>query len=158
MVEQQNTVVVGIFEQPTQAKKTVDELRRAGYRDDEIDFLARDEMPETTEEKNVNVTTSAIGGALGILVGAVGASFMPGLGQYLAFAIILTALGLAIVGTLIGNILGTLTQTGLSVSRYYQREREKGRSIVLVKWPADYERIHKIMQRNGALRCQYLVG
>lgn len=160
MARNQNEVVVGIFEQFVQASNIVKELRRAGYRDEEICFLAHASMSETEDGKVVNVTTSAVGGVLGGLLGAVGAPLMPGVGSAIEGSILLSALGVAIVGALVGNIVGTLTDIGNAEQQacYYQHEREKGRTIVLVKSPVDHERILTIMNRHGALTCQYWAG
>jgi len=151
---------VGIFEQFGQARNIVKELRYAGYRDEEIGFLAPASMSETEDGKVVNATTSAVGGVLGGLLGAMSAPLMPDVGPAIEGSILLSALGVAIVGALVGNIVGTFTDKGNTEqqARYYQHEREKGRTIVLVRSSVDHEHILTIMNRNGALTCQYWAG
>lgn len=157
---QQNNVVVGVFEQPTQARNTIDELRYAGYRDDEIGLLAHAGMAGTEDDKVVNVKTSTVGGVLGSLLGAASAPLIPGVDQDIFGGILFSAFGVAIIGALVGNIIGTLTDIGFSEQEvhYYQRERKKGCTIVLVKSQAEYEHILMIMNRNCALKCQYWSG
>jgi|SRR5579859_7925696 len=158
---QQNKVVVGIFEQPIQARNTLDELRRAGYRDDEIGLLAHTDKRETEDDRVVNVTSSAVGGLLGGLVGATSGTLLPGVDQDIFGGILLSALGVAIVGAFVGNIIGLLNfdkDVAEQEIHYYQREREKGHSIILVKSPTEFEHIAAIMTRNCALKCQYWSG
>lgn len=161
MIQHQNTVVVGIFAQPTQAKSTIEELRRVGYRERAIRLLPHTNRPESEDRDLINVASSASGAAIGSLLGALSASFMPGIHQNLFAGVLLTALGVAIVGALIGNIVGTFTTTGTPLAQeaqYYRRERENGRCVVLVKWPTDHERIYTIMNQHGALTCQRWAG
>ena len=160
MAINQNEVVVGIFEQFVQARNIVKELQHAGYRDEEIGFLSHASMTETEDGKVVNVTSSAVGGVLGGLLGAIGTLLMLGVGSAIVGGILLSAFGIAIVGVLVGNIVGTLTDRSNAEQqrRYFQHEREKGRTIVLVKSSVDHEHILTIMNRNGALKCQYWAG
>ena len=37
----QSSIAVGVFHEPAQAQRAIEELRQAGYSDDEIGFLAR---------------------------------------------------------------------------------------------------------------------
>ncbi len=156
MAMQQNAVVVGVFEQPMQAKNAVEDLRRAGYREDEIGFLARAGASETGSEKVASTTTGVVsGGVIGGVLGAAGALLIPGIGPAIAGGILAATLGAAGVGALVGGIVGTLTGMGLSEqqARYYQRELEEGRTIVLVKSVAGQEQTLDIMRRNGAINA-----
>src|SRR5436305_132531 len=83
------SAVVGVFDDRGQAKRAVEELRRAGFRDDDIGFAARGEEGTARSgfgtgaetEAGTNAATGAVtGGVLGGLLGAAAALLLPGIG------------------------------------------------------------------------------
>lgn len=157
MAMQQSEVVVGVFEQAMQVRNAVEDLRRAGYRDDEIGFLARAGASETGGEKVASTTTGIVsGGVIGGVLGAAGSLLIPGIGPAVAGGILAATLGAAGVGALVGGIVGSLTGLGISEqqARYYQRELEEGRTIVLVKSATDRDLALDIMRRDGAINAK----
>jgi hypothetical protein len=153
MAMTQDSIVVGVFREPTQARRAIEELHRAGYRDDEIGYLTRVGTAETGDDTLSSATTGAVGGGIvGGVLGAVGALLIPGLGPVVAGGILLVTLGAAGVGALAGSFIGMLIGRGVpeAEAHYYQRELEAGRTIVTVKTTSGQGEALAILQRNGA--------
>src|SRR4051812_29953874 len=100
--------VFGIFRDRLQVERAVDELKRHGFRPNDISVLFPnvDSTKEFAHEKHTKApegaaigagTGGAIGGALGWLVG-IGALAIPGLGPFIAAGPIMAALAGAGVG------------------------------------------------------------
>src|SRR5579871_4774440 len=110
----QGEVAVGIFTNPVQARQAVDELRRAGYSDDEIGYLTRASANRPSEDTGTFIANSAVeGGLVGGLIGAAAALFIPGLGPVLAGGILAAALGGAAIGAAASGIIAALVNIGV---------------------------------------------
>jgi hypothetical protein len=134
-----NTAVFGICRNATQLEQTVDELKRAGYRSDDISVLFPDKEStrDFSHEKNTKAPEGAaagagtglvIGGTLGWLVG-IGALAIPGLGPFIAAGPIMAALAGAGVGGTVGGITGALVGMGIpefEAKRYEGMVKEGG--------------------------------
>jgi hypothetical protein len=118
-----NTAVFGICRSISQLEQTVDELKRAGYRNDDISVLFPDKEStrDFAHEKNTKApegaaagagTGAILGGTLGWLVG-IGALAIPGLGPFIAAGPIMAALAGAGVGGTVGGITGALVGLGI---------------------------------------------
>lgn len=151
MVMEQNTVAVGVFTSDEQARKAVEELRAAGYNDDEVGYLHRVDVDTTISEGDVaaNAATGAIGGGvLGGVIGAVASLLIPGVGPAIAGGILAATL----LGAATGSIMGMLTATGIPEgdARFYQHELEAGHTVLVVKSGAGVADAANILRRNGA--------
>lgn len=149
--------IVGIYRSEEQAKRAVSELRDRGFRDNEINIVARDNRSrEGGREANFQaddisggVTTGgALGGLAGLLAGA-GALAIPGIGPIVAAGPIAGALS----GAVTGGVAGGLIDFGIPEERGRELEREvkEGRILALVK--ASDEKVDEaaqIFRRNGA--------
>src|SRR2546421_8405330 len=135
--------VVGVFEDRAAAERAIEELRQAGFNDDQIGYVVRDNRGTTDTVPGGQKTlagegaaTGAIsGGVVGGVLGAAAALLIPGFGPAIAGGILATTLGGAAIGAAAGGIIGALTGLGVpeEEARYYQREFEAGRTIVTVK-------------------------
>lgn len=153
MVMTQDSIAVGVFHDAEQARQAIDALKRAGYSENEIGFLARASATVSEEDTMSSAATSAAeGGMLGGVLGAAVALLIPGFGPALAGGILLAAFGAAGLGAFAGSIIGTLVSIGLpeEEAHHYQRELEKGRTIVTVKATSGYADALAILHRNGA--------
>jgi hypothetical protein len=167
-------VVIGVFDDRAAAERTVDELSRNGFSDDQIGFATRD--AETTEVRATgsgDTDTSGVtsdtdtrggtreglvmgavtGASLGSIVGAAVAVLVPGIGPVLAGGILTAALTGAAVGATTGGIVGALRDWGFSEheATYYQSEFEAGRILVTAR-PADMNHRQiaiEVIRRNG---------
>jgi uncharacterized protein (TIGR02271 family) len=165
--ERQSTVV-GVFEDRPQADAAVSELRKAGFREDQIGVASRQAEGEgeaattTTGEQGTKWETGAITGALagaglGGLVGlGIMAGVIPVIGPVIAGGTLAVILANAAGGAAIGGLLGALTGAGIpeEEARYYQGEFEAGRTLVTVTADGRYDEAVAILRRHGAYDMQ----
>jgi hypothetical protein len=159
------STAVGVFEDRSDAVAAIEELRRAGFRDDQIGFIAQqqeqarvlktadklDRTPQPEEETEAE-EGAAIGAAAGAVVGgltAVGLAMIPGVGPFLtagtlasiAFGTVAGAAGGALVGALVG--LGIPEEEAI----YYSTELRRGRYLVTVNAGDRYDEACSLLQR-----------
>jgi hypothetical protein len=149
----QGYIAVGVVHEPAQARRVLEELRQAGYSDDEIGYLARAGAREPDSTTVASITTSAAeGGLVGGLLGAAVALLIPGFGPAIAGGILATTLGGAALGAAAGGILDVLISLEFpeEEARHYQRELEAGRIVITVKSQSGYADALDILRRNGA--------
>jgi hypothetical protein len=151
--------LVGVFERREDADRAVEELRRAGIRDEDIGFAVRgeDTTPVTEEAPGTAAGEGAAtgmltGGVLGGLVGAAASGLIPGFGPVIAAGILSTILGGAAVGAAAGGMLGALMGLGIpeEEARYYQSEFEAGRVIITVKASDRWDEADRTLRSHGA--------
>jgi len=162
MKSQERTTIVGVFTDQRHADQAVDELRKAGFREDQIGFTGRwlegDATGTTTPEESSHAGTGAIVGALagaglGGLVGlGIIAGMIPAIGPVIAGGTLAAIMANAAGGAAIGGLVGSLTGAGIpeEEAQYYQNEFEAGRSIVTVKADGRYDEAMTILRRHGA--------
>src|SRR5688572_1846203 len=101
----QRRAVVGVFEDPARAQQAVKELKRAGFRDDQIGVAGRNLKSGhgTTGDEDDNASYAGEGAAAGLAAGA-GVGALWGLG---IVAGVLPVLGPAIAGGTLAAILSS---------------------------------------------------
>src|SRR5450432_1003826 len=128
------TAVFGIYQNATQAERTVDQLLAAHFRSDDISVLlpdnkstkdfAHEKGTKAPEGTATGVTAGGvIGGTLGILAG-VGALAIPGVGPFIAAGPIMAGLAGLGVGGVVGGLVGALVGMGIPE---YEAKRYEGR-------------------------------
>jgi hypothetical protein len=153
MAMTQNSIAIGVFNDFEQARHAIDALKRAGYSENEIGFLARATTTGSDDDTMSSATTGAVeGGIIGGVLGAVAALLIPGFGPAIAGGILLATFGAAGIGALAGSIIGTFASIGVpeEEAHHYQRELEKGHTIVTVKAIGGYDDALAILRSNGA--------
>jgi uncharacterized protein (TIGR02271 family) len=158
-----NSTVVGVFEDRRQADQAVAELKRAGFRDDQIGIAMRHTEAategEAAESGDTYAGTGAVSGALaGLGLGALAglgvlAGVIPVIGPAIAGGTLGVILSNAAAGAGIVGLSGALIGAGIpeEEAEYYHKEFEAGRTIVTVT--ADDGRsadATNIMRRHGA--------
>ncbi len=154
MAMTQNFIAVGVFQDAEQARHAIDELKNAGYSENEIGFLARATTTGMDAGTLSGAETGAVeGGIIGGVLGAAAALLIPGFGPAIAGGILLATFGAAGIGALAGSIIGALVSIGVpeEEAHHYQRELKKGRTIVTVKASSGYDDVITIMRRNRAI-------
>ena len=155
MATDDRSTVVGVFEDRALAQRAIDELRFAGFTDDQIGYAVRN---ETVEEGNSatgevehdtreNTTKGVVaGGIVGGALGAAAALLIPGIGPVLAGAA--------------GGIIGALMSIGIpeEEAQRYQRHFDVGRIIVTVRTDGHQKEALDILRRNGALEANERFG
>jgi uncharacterized protein (TIGR02271 family) len=156
--------VFGILKDQAAASRAVDQLKAAGFSQDDVSVLFADKRgtKDFAHEKNTKAPEGAttggttggiVGGALGWLAG-IGALAIPGAGPFIAAGPIMAALGGAAVGAGTGGIIGALIGLGMPE---YEAKRYEGRlkeGNVLVSVDSDNsdetDRAKKILDDAGA--------
>ncbi|MDB6109228.1 MAG: hypothetical protein JWR69_978 [Pedosphaera sp.] len=147
-----------------QASRIVDDLRTAGFSNNDISALLPDKSgtKDFAHEKSTKAPEGAItgagtggvlGGALGWLAG-IGALAIPGIGPFIAAGPIMAALSGAAIGAAAGGIVGTLVGMGIpeyEAKRYESKIRE-GRILLSVhaETADQAKRAKEILERAGA--------
>jgi hypothetical protein len=156
--------VFGLARDEAQAARIVDDLKSAGFSNNDISVLLPDKgsTREFAHEKGTKAPEGAVagagtggvlGGVLGWLVG-IGALAIPGLGPFIAAGPIMAALSGAAVGATAGGVVGALVGMGIpeyEAKRYEARLRE-GRILLSVHSENSDEtrRAKEIFERAGA--------
>ncbi|MDQ2904129.1 MAG: general stress protein [Chloroflexota bacterium] len=155
MTMSQRTTVAGVFTEREQVQRAIHELQQAGFRDDQIGFMVRDDTPSQEESQEahsgeVEAETekrTVTGAVIGSLIGAAVIFLIPGLGPALAGGILAAGIGASA-----GGLLGRLTTMGLpeEEAHYYHQELEAGRVIVTVQAGERSQEALEILHHNGA--------
>jgi hypothetical protein len=162
MATTRRSIIVGVFEDRRKADQAVNELRTAGFSEDQIGVVMRyghsGAHASVTREHG---TYAEEGGVAGVLAGA-GLGALAGLG---VLSGVIPVIGPAIAGGTLGvlvsnaalgagvaGLAGALIGWGIpeAEAKYYHGELEAGRTIVTVKTDGRTDKVWGIMQRHGA--------
>src|SRR5581483_1361175 len=116
--------VVGVFDTRRQAEEAVAELRRAGFRENELGILSRTDAPGMDSGLAHDPTHtrweegSGIGAAAGAVTGtglglAVAAGLIPGVGPVIAGGTLAALIASAGAGAAVGTVIGALVGLGI---------------------------------------------
>src|SRR5438094_7885930 len=132
------TVFVCTCADPSHASHYVEELRRAGFRDDEVGIITPDTHSAANRTETAAVTGAVTGGTVGLLAGlALAAGLIPGIGPVLAGGLLSGALAGAVVGAGAGGLLASLIALGVSKdeAEEHLEQLRSGRTMVVVQAP-----------------------
>jgi len=147
-----------------QAESIVNELKVAGFTDNDISVLfpdktgtkdfAHEQHTKAPEGAVTGASTGGVlGGALGWLVG-IGALAIPGVGPFIAAGPIMAALGGAAVGAAVGGIAGALVGMGIPEyeAKRYEGKIKAGNILISVHSENNDEtkRAKEIFEQAGA--------
>ena len=156
------STVVGVFEDPEDAREAIEALKEDGFTGDSISILSpnkqatRDIAEDTGTHAGSGAATGAIaGGVLGGLGGwlvGIGALAIPGIGPFIAAGAFATALGGAAIGAGVGAIAGALVGMGVPEehARYYEDEAKAGKTLVTVRANSRYNDAQRILREHDA--------
>lgn len=166
--------VIGVFSDRDKAQAAVDELRRAGFQDDQIGLVARHPADTASHPAGHNVARertglpsdpthsrweegAGLGAAAGAATGtglglAVAAGLMTGVGPFIVGGTLAAILASAGTGAAVGTILGALVGLGVpeEEATYYDQEFKTGRTIVTVRADDRSPEAWDILARHGA--------
>jgi hypothetical protein len=138
-------LVLGTFEDQSQAAAAVKELRHRGVQETNISVVVRHEGPEISAGEMVAIereaeatgTDVAVGGVTGGLAGFMAglAIFsIPGLGPFLGIGVLAGTLGGAALGSAVGERTAHLSQLGIPIDRAerYHHAMETGHTMMAV--------------------------
>src|SRR6185312_7050656 len=159
---QTRSTIVGVFEDRQHADQAVADLKKAGFRDDQIgvamrqtegstESAATDTAGETYAEEGA-ATGVVAGLGLGALAGlGVLSGVIPVIGPAIAAGTLGVILSNAAAGAAIAGLAGALIGYGIpeEEARYYHGEFEAGRTILTVTADGRYEEVRTILSRHG---------
>jgi hypothetical protein len=153
-------LAVGVFTDHAQANRAVDELKRRGFRNDQIGVAGRDWRSQGASKSDTDtmVGEGALAGALtgAGLGGLVGLGVLSGMIPVIGPAIAAGTLGVLLTnaagGAVIASIVGALVGAGVSEedASYYEGEIKSGRYLVTVRTDGRFDEVKDVFQRYGA--------
>src|SRR5687767_6544742 len=162
MARPTTNTIVGIFESPQQAQRAVMELKAAGFSEDQIGVVSRNEQGQVvgkgrTEGDGADAATGAATGAaagagLGALWGlGILAGVLPGIGPAIVGGTLGVLLSSAAAGAAAAGIAGALAGLGVPEDEagYYEGEYKRGRTLVTVGAGAKAASALQIIERHG---------
>lgn len=158
-MDELNTIV-GVFADRTQAHQALQELRRAGFRDDQLGLMASGESDYGTKATDPSDTYAAEAGAAGMAAGAgvgalwglgIAAGVLPAIGPAIAGGTLAAILSSAAAGAATAGLAGTLIGLGIpkEEAEYYESELRAGRIILTVQPEGRIAEAMAIVRRFG---------
>jgi hypothetical protein len=159
------TTVVGVFPNRGQAQQAVSELRRLGFREDQIGVLGRESVAAGATEASTTAKTghskavegAATGVAAGAGVGAlwalgIAAGMLPAIGPVIAGGLLASVLASAAGGAAIAGLVGALVGLGIpeEEAKYYEGEVKAGHTLVTVKAEGRVDEVRGLFAQYGA--------
>lgn len=159
------SLLVAAFDDRNEAELAYDELRHAGFTDEQVGFAIRGGdvvrggmITDATGTKDAEgaIKGAATGAVIGGVLAAAAAATIPVAGPFIAGGILTAAAGGAVAGTAIGGIFGAMKGLGTSEEEavYFQREFEAGKAILFTKPGDRYDQAAEIMRRHGGYCAQ----
>src|SRR5262245_33264268 len=118
--QEEITALIATFWDRRQANRFIDELKRSGFKEDEIGLVPPDHTTPVEEGAAAGAIT---GGTLGACAGAAATGMIPGIGPVLAAGLLAGVLGGAVAGATAGGLVGALI--GLGVPEDQARKHEE---------------------------------
>jgi uncharacterized protein (TIGR02271 family) len=148
-----------VFENHSQAQRAVDDLRRAGFREDQIGVATQDRSRTGSDDATDDGTNAGTGAVTGALAGAglgaawgigIMAGLLPAIGPVIAGGTLAAILASAGLGAAAAGIAGLLIGMGVpeEEANYYESEFQAGRTIVTVKADNRYDEAVAIIRRH----------
>jgi hypothetical protein len=131
----QTTAVIANFADRRHAERFVDELRKAGFREDEIGLMTPHDGNTSAKLEEAAAAGAVAGGAVGAFTGAMATGLIPGIGPVVAAGLLAGVLGGAAAGAAAGGVLGALIALGIpeDEARRHEQEFLAGHTLVVVQ-------------------------
>jgi uncharacterized protein (TIGR02271 family) len=152
--------IVGVFEDRAHAQQAINDLKQAGFRDDQIGVTSRD--GERAGDGNADdgdnyaaeggMTGLATGAGIGALWGlAVVSNVLPGIGPAIVGGTLAAILSSAAAGAAAAGLAGMLIGLGIprDEAEFYEGEFRAGRTLVTVKTDGRGAEAQSILSRHG---------
>lgn len=158
MITSKDPTAVGVYEDLAQAERTMAQLKRAGFREDEISIIgnAAEEAQGSAAPQLQAPEDNAIhgllkGAALGAIIGALVILAIPGLGAVSGMGWGFEILGGALLGAVAAGVLIAFSTFIFMrpTTRLYAQEEERGNFIVTVANPNRQQEAISVLQRTG---------
>jgi hypothetical protein len=162
MATQTNSVVIGVFQDHSQAREAIRALKDAGFREDQIGVASSnkeglkavhgDDASDESYAGEGAVTGVAAGAGVGALWGlGILAGVLPAIGPAIAGGTLAVILSSAAAGAAAAGLTGALVGMGISKeeAEFYESELHAGRTVVTVSAGSRRSEAQVIMQQNG---------
>jgi hypothetical protein len=157
--------IVGVFDDPRKAQQAVNDLRRAGYSEDQIGVVSHNRDGSAKVGDGATGSKAEEGAIAGLATGAgVGALWglgilagvLPGIGPAIAGGTLGILLSSAAAGAAAAGIGGALVGLGIpdDDAAYYEQEFKAGRTIVTVKEGANASGAERVLCQYGGYSRQ----
>jgi len=165
MFQAKHDTAVGVFADRNQADRAVDQLVQAGFRQEQIELVARDGggaghathvVPATLRAEGGAALCGLIGAIIGGLLGTmVGTGWITGIGPLFSGGALAGIVGAAI-GVVVGAVLGGLIGWGFMADDegFYVREVHAGRTLLLIHDDGRCAQAAAILRQNQANRVR----
>src|SRR4051794_38732893 len=139
MTEARGSILVAVFPERERAEAALDELRRAGFPEDQLGLAtgpSRAEEPETSRAPT-DLEQAGEGAGIGLLAGACLTGMASG------------TLAGALPGALIGGLLGLFVGMGIPEAEagHYERAFRAGRTLLTVRGDGRWDEAVAILER-----------
>jgi uncharacterized protein (TIGR02271 family) len=161
MSSQDRKIAVGVFSDRSNAQAAINDLKRAGFTEDQIGVAARD-ADQISGAHNLKETSSkaaagaGVGAATGAGIGAlwglgVISGVLPAIGPAIAGGTLAAILSSAAAGAAVAGLAGALIGAGIpeEEANYYENEFKAGRVIVTVRADGRYQEALRIMRTHN---------
>jgi hypothetical protein len=151
-------VVVAAFADPLEARGCVEDLRLAGFSEEEIGLVApedeidREEVAEHSMVAEGSVVGAVAGAGLGSLWGvAIAVGFLP-MGPIIAGGLLASLLVTAATGAALGSLAGALVGLGVPEEQaaHFEQKLHEGHVVVTVKAHGRSDQALAILRRHNA--------
>jgi hypothetical protein len=159
MTQPATSTIVGVFETPQRAQRAVMDLKTAGFTEDQVGVLSRNDQGKVvgkTIDDRSEATGAATGAAAGAGLGALWglgilAGVLPGIGPAIVGGTLGILLSSAAAGAAAVGIAGALIGLGVpqEEASFYENEFRSGRTLVTVKAGAKAPSAQQIIERSG---------
>lgn len=156
----ETTQVSGGFATPAQARLAVEELKKAGIPENQINLVLRDQpqpeelrAPTTPRVRGrLHSLGTMVGAGIGIALGAIGAAAVPGISPNAVAGVLVATLGIGAFGAALGGWFGSMAEyEPPQVDPYYDDVVEDRRRIlVTVLGSGRDDEVAAILNRAGA--------
>jgi len=153
----QRSTAVGVFHSRADAERAVTELKRSGFKADDISLVGKNAEGDVKTEGShaaAGAVTGAAVGAGAAALASLGISFgiIPVIGPILAVGPLAAALISAAGGAAAAGLVGALVGLGIPEheAQYYEGEVKAGRYLVTVHAGSRYDEAWSILHRLGA--------
>jgi uncharacterized protein (TIGR02271 family) len=152
--------IVGVFEDRAHAQQAINDLKQAGFRDDQIGVTSRDGERAGDGDADDGDNYAAEGGMTGLATGAgIGAlwglavvsNVLPGIGPAIVGGTLAAILSSAAAGAAAAGLAGMLIGLGIprDEAEFYEGEFRAGRTLVTVKANGKGLEAQSILRRHG---------
>lgn len=158
--------IVGSFDSFNEAHQVANDLRAAGFLDNDISIVASNASGEYREDARVKgdgnqssatakgaVTGAVVGGGAGLAASLAGLA-IPGIGPIIAAGPIVATLAGAGTGAVAGGLIGGLVDLGVpeTDAEYYAESVRRGGALVTVRADeARADEVADILRQHGAI-------